>query len=838
MPFADTTVRALGVLFQTLAIILWALIALSAPSVAEPVPPIFAAPPGSPGTISPTSAAAVSPTSAGPIPSPPATPIPSISAAPASALPTSAASAGNGTTHYDELLVSVALNGTSVSENTMILKDERGVYYANADDVRAWNVIQTGRRSIEYNGQHYLALDDFKASLDVNRGLLSFTASPTVFGLNVVNFQHATHAPPNPTHESGGFLNYDIARHFGAQSGGISGSFNGADTLLGGVVTASAAQPGNGSGFVLLNTAFEHDNLPRHTVLRFGDAVEAGGILPQQRQFAGVQWGTDFTLQPSFRTTALPAFSGTLPTDGTLDVIVNGRQVSQQEIPAGPFLLQNLPVDSGSGNVTLVLRDASGHVQTIVSPYYQSPVLLRQGVSQFEIDSGIERQGYGIVSNSYDGTFVSAQGRRGVSNRLTLGGAIDGSAHTQSGSVAADLLLPGIGQVAATFTRRSGLGPGLQQTYTYGYQAQRFGLGAQLIKSSPLYGNTECQLACTATNPSYQLVGNASVSAGKSASLALSYGHSITSDGVSSRTTDLTYGRRLGPGNLNINLLHSGPFPATTLITATYSFTMQIGARGHAGLTAVRGKGESGQTVTYDQSLPNDSSTGIAYQLQAQTLENVAPTFGASATEQLAKATVSQQVFHGQDTTIVSADVAGSIDFVDGAVGLARTVGQGFGVVELPGYPGVRVYSNGQEVGRTDARGRLILNQLQPYQANEITVEGEDLPIGVDLGASVAEIVPYRLSPGIARFGVKAGGGVSLTLVDPQGAVLPAGTKIVAANGNLRWIVALDGMAYLDSVAAGKQRFTATTSTGTCSFELTIPKDTTQLPDLGRTVCR
>jgi outer membrane usher protein len=224
--------------------------------------------------------------------------------------------------------------------------------------------------------------------------------------------------------------------------------------------------------------------------------------------------------------------------------------------------------------------------------------------------------------------------------------------------------------------------------------------------------------------------------------------------------------------------------------------------------------------------------------VQAQTPAGGAATYDAQATEQLKDVTVSQQFFHGQDSSLFSTDVAGSIDFVDGKISLARTIGQGFGLVELPGYPGVLVYANGQEIGRTDGQGRLILPQLQPYQANDITLGTQDFPIGVDLVKSELEIAPYGLSPAIARFVVKGAGGVTLTLVDAQGAPLAAGTKILTADGKHQWIVGFDGLAYLDGVAAGTQHFSAATPTAACSFDLAIPKDTAQLPDLGRTTCR
>jgi outer membrane usher protein len=737
--------------------------------------------------------------------------------------------------HYDELLVSVSINGAMLTDNTMVLKDERNVFYAGSDDVTAWHLVQQGRRFIEYRGQRFAALDDCKASLDSNLGRLALTASPSVFDVNVVNYQASQNQQPvlHPKLENGGFVNYDIADRLGSAGSGLSGAFNGAGTVLGGIASASVAQPGDQAGFIRLNTTFERDNVPSSTVLRLGDAVEAGGVAPLQRQFGGLQWGSDFALEPSFNTVSLPQFTGALASDGTLDVIVNGHEISQQQIPAGPFVLQNLPVSSGSGNVTLVLRDASGHVESIMSPYYESPTLLRSGVGQFEFDAGSVRQSYGSISNAYDGTFFSAQGRRGVNERLTLGGAIDGTGQTQSAALAAVYLLPVVGQIAATITERAGLDPGLQQAYTYSYQARRFSLGGQLLTNSAQYRNDGCQLPCTSAR--YELVGSASISTGRSSSLGLSYGHSVTTQGPASLTSGVSYGRPLLGGHLDVSVLHNGSFPATTTVNAT--FGRQIGARGYASISTQQSKGQSAQTFSLGESAP-DAATGLAYQLQAQTSAAGGGTYTLNTTEQLPRATVNQQIFRGTDTTSVETDVAGSLTFIDGEISAARSIGQGFGVVELPGYPRVNVYANGQNVGSTDSHGRLVLTQLQPFQTNEVTVSASDLPIGVDLVTSAVEIAPFGLSPGIGRFVVKSAGGVSLTLVDAAGAVLPPGTQIASGDGRQRWLTAFDGMAYLEGVAAGKQHLKAATARATCSFEIVVPKDTTRLPDLGRAVCR
>jgi hypothetical protein len=64
--------------------------------------------------------------------------------------------------------------------------------------------------------------------------------------------------------------------------------------------------------------------------------------------------------------------------------------------------------------------------------------------------------------------------------------------------------------------------------------------------------------------------------------------------------------------------------------------------------------------------------------------------------------------------------VNGSAAVVDGNFGLTRRIGRSFGLVDLPGFPNVRVYLDNREAGTTDASGKLMLPNLRPYEPNRI----------------------------------------------------------------------------------------------------------------------
>ena len=89
-------------------------------------------------------------------------------------------------------------------------------------------------------------------------------------------------------------------------------------------------------------------------------------------------------------TAPLPSFSGSAAVPSTLDVYLNNSKTYTQEVPPGPFPVNNLPLISG-GEARLVLRDAAGREVDTALPFYTSPQLLREDLTYFSVETGYPR---------------------------------------------------------------------------------------------------------------------------------------------------------------------------------------------------------------------------------------------------------------------------------------------------------------------------------------------------------------------------------------------------------------------------------------------------------------
>ncbi len=145
----------------------------------------------------------------------------------------------------------------------------------------------------------------------------------------------------------------------------------------------------------------------------------------------------------------------------------------------------------------------------------------------------------------------------------------------------------------------------------------------------------------------------------------------------------------------------------------------------------------------------------------------------------------------------------GALALVDGHLTPTEQVTSSYGLVEVPGFPNVRVYNGARLVGRTDAHGRIFISDLVPYEPNEITLDARDLPISVNFDSITARITPYARNATVIRFRGRPAGGVLIRTVDAGGVPLPVGTSLASANGTATWTVARDGVAYLRGVPSG-----------------------------------
>jgi P pilus assembly protein, porin PapC len=183
---------------------------------------------------------------------------------------------------------------------------------------------------------------------------------------------------------------------------------------------------------------------------RIGDAISRGGAWGNAVRFGGVQIATDFATQPTLILTPLQAASGQVTVPSTVDVLVNNTLVAQQPVRPGPFSITNIAPVTGSGDITLVVRDELGRDRIVTRPFYASAALLRPGLVDFSLDAGFLRRNFAIASDDYGPWFGSATVRRGIDAATTGEVRVEAQAALANAGAAADVLVGDFGVLSAS----------------------------------------------------------------------------------------------------------------------------------------------------------------------------------------------------------------------------------------------------------------------------------------------------------------------------------------------------------------------------------------------------
>ena len=104
-----------------------------------------------------------------------------------------------------------------------------------------------------------------------------------------------------------------------------------------------------------------------------------------------------------------------------------------------------------------------------------------------------------------------------------------------------------------------------------------------------------------------------------------------------------------------------------------------------------------------------------------------------------------------------------------------RQIRDAFAVVNVGDFEGVRVYSENQEIGRTNKNGQLFVPGLRPYLRNNLRIEIEDLPLNAKVGNVATQAAPYYRSGVVVNFNVQESNNVIFKAILPDGSPVPEG---------------------------------------------------------------
>ncbi|MCJ9430623.1 fimbria/pilus outer membrane usher protein [Kordiimonas marina] len=669
----------------------------------------------------------------------------------------------------------------------------------------------------DYHGQQYLPLSALKGAsyiFDSQHLSLKITCKAVCFpGSGVTGVWQPPKVDPTPF---GAFLNYDLVAEKNT-----SANYIGALTELGvfsehgtGIMTAAASHQSSDTSLTRLETSWTIDRAEKRQRWRFGDSITEPGGWGRASRFGGIQFGTDFSLQPGFVTFPTPTILGEASLPSTADIYVNGVQRSSVQVEPGPFTIEQPPVITGSGDLKVVVRDLLGRETVLIQPFYASRNLLRRGLASFSVEAGALRQNYGIGSFDYGDVFVSGSFRKGFSDHLTAGLHVEASGKRAGIGPNIDWQMPfgGILSAATAVSVNHGRFGAILQTnfnwtsHNFGVQVSHEMTTKDFARLGTAEGVREARMRTSA---------NAGLDLSRYGAVSLNYTRVDERDSDDFEIVSANYSKRVGNlGTLGVNASKSfGAFADTMLYI---SFTTRLGDRTTGSASLDRSAGQWTGTARVTNSAPYEG--GFGYRAEAS--RDQTQRGRAGVTYEGSHGRLDLDVSKTQSGEAARLGARGGVIFIGGDTYMTRTVDESFALVEVGDFEGIGVLKENRRVTETNDKGRALITGLRAFEENRISIDPLDLPLSADIGTSAMVRVPRRRSGVVAAFPIGRVRSAVARIVDVSGTPLKPGTMMHALDGGSDFPVGFGGEVYMMGLTK-PMRFEARLKTGAC--RITIP---------------
>jgi len=206
----------------------------------------------------------------------------------------------------------------------------------------------------------------------------------------------------------------------------------------------------------------------------------------------------------------------------------------------------------------------------------------------------------------------------------------------------------------------------------------------------------------------------------------------------------------------------------------------------------------------------------------------------------LAQLNVQHTASDQQNNTSAFASVNGGLVILKDVILPTRLSNGSFAIVSTDNIASVPVRMENRLIGKTNQKGYLLLDRLNPYQHNSVAVDTLNLPINLKIETTQQDVVPRQASGVFVRFPMYQVKSVQLQAVDDQGENLAVGKSVWDIQPSIqqppKTIVAHDGIVYLDDVKNNKLYIGDELKQ--CQVNLPEVSTLEGFSDLGRVVCQ
>jgi outer membrane usher protein len=632
-----------------------------------------------------------------------------------------------------------------------------------------------------------------------------------VFGIPVRKYKPIESSP-------GFFMNYNVSgtetKNSNSSIGGILGfvGFNKTGSVT---HEQSLLNESSSNKSIRGNTFFKKDFPDAMESFVVGDTLTSDGDWSRPARYLGVRWSRDFLTQPGYVTYPSPSLKGSAALPSVVDVYINNQKQFQQTLTPGPFDYRNVPLTTGAGEVNLVVKDLLGRETVITKSFYTQNSMLKEGLSDFSLESGLFRNNYGTLSNDYSSPFVAGTYRQGLTDDITAQSRLEAGADRQAIGADVTSVIGTLGSIhlATAVSKDSEKDTGTLYNVGLERRTPKYLVGAQYKSYSKDY--TPFAYSSLETRPKNIFNATATVPIYKDVATSLSYVEQTSYDTTAFRNISLTTGITL-PLQISMSVIANKSLSTDKAWFAGLNFNIPLGKDYSSYLNSNRqNNGDIINTVNLTKNIPAGEGIGWGLNLSddatQQTRANIIVNTGS--------AQFSSEINQGQNSNAIRLGANGSLGYAEGLTFATRNIGDdSIAIVKVGDLKGIPIYNQNQIMTHTNDQG-LAFVKIRPYEKAKISIDPNTLPLDVDLNETKREPVAYAKSSVLVDFSIVRLKHVLVTILQADGSFVPSGAKVEIKGQEEIFYVGRRGEVYISNLE-DVSHLTITWKEHSCEFNV------------------
>ncbi|MGX2974181.1 fimbria/pilus outer membrane usher protein [Ursidibacter arcticus] len=577
---------------------------------------------------------------------------------------------------------------------------------------------------------------------------------------------------------------------------------------------------------------------PLKSELTLGDISTSGDLL-EGLSLRGVRLVSDDRMLPSALRGYAPVVQGIAKTNASIVIKQNGYTIYQINVPAGPFIIDDLYPSGYGGDLSVEITESNGEKRQFTVPFATLVQLVRPNQLKYQLAYGRYRHGNELYKqNVFQGTL-----QYGLFNNVSLNAGLSKTENYTAYLAGIGLNTP-VGAFIADSTwsdayfinsKKRYKGYSVRASYsvklpvtdtyitlaTYRYSSREYyNLSDTLVANNSTFIDDRVIQSRLYLRPKSQYQISINQSLGDKWGTLYLTGSTQTywQSKRKNHQYQVSYANHIGRLNYHLGFSQTRDLEHRKDTAFYLNLSMPLGKQHYAGTSYSQSKHYQSLQANLNGSIGEDNalSYGIGLSTAKQNYRAINANMAYSSTYATFNGNVSQD---NQKNRQLSTNLAGALVLHPYGASLTPALGDTFAIVRAKGASGAKI--NGLYNQQIDMFGNGIMPYLSAYERNYVSINPEELPINVEFSATQKEVIPKAYTAMLVKFETSINPMVLFAVQTDNNQPIPLGAEAFDEDNHLVGYVVQGGQLFASKLDKPKGNITIRwepTKAGMCTF--------------------